>query len=77
MSIRAELQKLRTGFHPTFWIANGMELFERLAYYAQQIIFMVYMRDTLGFTEAQAGQLNGVFGGLIFLLPILGVTLAD
>jgi dipeptide/tripeptide permease len=54
-----------------------MELFERLAYYGQQIVFMIYMRNKLGFTEAQAGQLSGIFGGLIYLLPILGGTLAD
>ena len=68
---------MREGFHPTFWVANGMELFERLAYYGQQIVFMIYMRNRLGFTEAQAGQLSGIFGGLIYLLPILGGTLAD
>jgi len=77
VNLGAELQKLRTGFHPTFWVANGMELFERLAYYGQQIVFMVYMRDRLGFTESQAGQLSAVFGGLIYLLPIVGGTLAD
>jgi dipeptide/tripeptide permease len=71
------LRRLRQGFHPTFWVANGMELFERLAYYGQQIVFMVYLRNDLGFTEAQAGQLSGVFGGLIYLLPVLGGTLAD
>jgi dipeptide/tripeptide permease len=54
-----------------------MELFERLAYYGQQIVFMIYMRNKLGFTEAEAGQLSGMFGGLIYLLPILGGTLAD
>jgi dipeptide/tripeptide permease len=68
---------IRTGFHPTFWVANGMELFERLAYYGQQIVFMIYLRNKLGFTEAEAGQLSGVFGGLLYLLPILGGTLAD
>ncbi len=77
MNVKAQLQKLRAGFHPTFWVANGMELFERLAYYGQQIVFMVYMRDRLGFTESQAGQLSAVFGGLIYLLPIIGGTLAD
>lgn len=77
MDIRAGIQKLREGFHPTFWVANGMELFERLAYYGQQIVFMVYMRNKLGFTEAEAGQLSGIFGGLLYLLPILGGTLAD
>ncbi|OGU25447.1 MAG: MFS transporter permease [Ignavibacteria bacterium GWA2_54_16] len=77
MELRASLQKIRDGFHPTFWVANGMELFERLAYYGQQIVFMVYMRNKLGFTETEAGQLSGIFGGLIYLLPILGGTLAD
>jgi len=71
------IQEIRSGFHPTFWVANGMELFERLAYYGQQIVFMIYLRNKLGFTETEAGQLSGIFGGLIYLLPILGGTLAD
>jgi len=70
-------RKLKEGFAPAFWVANGMELFERLAYYGQQIVFVIYMRNKLGFTEAEAGQLSGIFGGLIYLLPILGGTLAD
>ncbi|MCX6121876.1 MAG: MFS transporter [Ignavibacteriales bacterium] len=77
MDIKARVQEIRNGFHPTFWVANGMELFERLAYYGQQIVFMIYLRNKLGFTETEAGQLSGIFGGLIYLLPILGGTLAD
>lgn len=77
MSISSEIQKIKTGFLPSFWVANGMELFERLAYYGQQIVFMIYMRNNLGFSESEAGQLSGIFGGLIYLLPILGGTLAD
>jgi len=77
MAANIRLSDLRTGFHPTFWVANGMELFERLAYYGQQIVFMIYLRNQLGFTEGEAGQLSGIFGGLIYLLPILGGTLAD
>ncbi|KAF0153308.1 MAG: major facilitator superfamily transporter [Ignavibacteria bacterium] len=77
MNISSEIQKLKTGFHPSFWVANGMELFERLAYYGQQIVFMIYLRNNLGFTETEAGTLSGVFGGLIYLLPILGGALAD
>ncbi|TSA30763.1 MAG: MFS transporter [Ignavibacteriales bacterium] len=77
MSLTAEIQKVKTGFHRSFWVANGMELFERLAYYGQQIVFMVYLRNNLGFSESEAGQLSGMFGGLIYLLPILAGTLAD
>jgi len=54
-----------------------MELFERLAFYGQQIIMGIYFRNKLGFTETEAGSLSGIFGGLIYLLPILGGTLAD
>ena len=77
MDFRAKVKEIRNGFHPSFWVANGMELFERLAYYGQQIVFMIYLRNKLGFTESEAGQLSGIFGGLIYLLPILGGTLAD
>ncbi len=51
MQIRQNLIDIKNGFHPTFWVANGMELFERLAYYGQQIVLMVYLRNKLGFTE--------------------------
>lgn len=77
MKISSKIDYLKKGFHPSFWVANGMELFERLAYYGQQIVFMIYMRNNLGFSEAEAGQLSGMFGGLLYLLPILGGTLAD
>ena len=77
MPIRERLKTVFGMFHPSFWIANGMELFERLAYYGQQIVFMVYLRNNLGFTESQAGTLSGIFGGLIYLMPILAGTLAD
>lgn len=77
MGFSSRWKELRADFHPSFWVANGMELFERLAYYGQQIVFMVYLRNNLGFTESEAGGLSGVFGGLIYLLPILGGTLAD
>ncbi|HAL55364.1 MAG TPA: MFS transporter [Bacteroidetes bacterium] len=71
------MNKLREGFHPTFWIANGMELFERLAYYGQATVLSIFLRDHLHFTEIESGQLSSIFGGLIYALPILGGTLAD
>lgn len=77
MSFSQRMQELRSGLHPTFWVANGMELFERRAYYGQAIILGIYLRDTLHFSEIQAGELSSVFGGLIYLLPIFAGTLAD
>jgi len=71
------LEQLKTGFQPSFWVANGMELFERLAYYGQATILSVFLRDHLKFNEVQAGQLSSIFGGLIYFLPIFAGALAD
>ncbi|MBX7153101.1 MFS transporter [bacterium] len=68
---------MREGFHPTFWVANGMELFERLAYYGQATVLSIFLRDHLKFSEVEAGQLSSIFGGLLWLFPILAGTLAD
>jgi dipeptide/tripeptide permease len=54
-----------------------MELFERLAYYGQATVLSVFLRDHLHFNEIEAGTLSSIFGGLIYLLPIIGGTLAD
>jgi dipeptide/tripeptide permease len=77
MNISASLTKLKTGFLPSFWVANGMELFERLAYYGQATILSVFLRDHLKFDEVEAGQLSSIFGGLIYFLPIFAGALAD
>lgn len=70
-------EQLKTGFQHSFWVANGMELFERLAYYGQATILSVFLRDHLKFDEVQAGQLSSIFGGLIYFLPIFAGALAD
>jgi len=67
----------KSNFQPTFWVANGMELFERLAYYGQATILSVFLRDHLRFNEVEAGQLSSILGGLIYFLPIFAGALAD
>jgi dipeptide/tripeptide permease len=71
------IRELREGFHRTFWVANGMELFERLAYYGQGTILSIFLRDHLKFSEQEVGNISSVFGGLIYFLPIFAGTLAD
>lgn len=77
MSLSTNFQKLKTDFQPSFWVANGMELFERLAYYGQATILSIFLRNHLKFSEIEAGQLSSIFGGLIYLLPIFAGALAD
>ena len=77
MSIGSNIAKIKSGFQPSFWVANIMELFERVAYYGQATILSVFLRDHLKFNEVQAGQLSSIFGGLIYFLPIFAGALAD
>jgi POT family proton-dependent oligopeptide transporter len=77
MGMMDGLDKIRKGFHRTFWVANGMELFERLAYYGQATVLSLYLRNTLKFNEIESGQLSSIFGGLLYLLPVFAGTLAD
>lgn len=77
MSIGNSIAKIKSGFQPSFWVANIMELFERVAYYGQATILSVFLRDHLHFNEVQAGQLSSIFGGLIYFLPIFAGALAD
>ena len=77
MEFRKSLAEFKNGFHPTFWVANGMELFERLAYYGQATVLSIYLRDHLHFNEIEAGQISSVFGGLLWFFPIFAGTLAD
>ncbi|NWF49111.1 MAG: MFS transporter [Ignavibacteriaceae bacterium] len=77
MAVSENINKLKSGFQTSFWVANGMELFERLAYYGQATILSVFLRDHLNFNEVQAGQLSSIFGGLIYFLPIFAGALAD
>ncbi len=77
VSFGQRLQEIRTGFKPAFWVANLTELFERLSYYSVQSVLALYLYETLHFSQAQAGDLIGYFGAVVWFLPILGGTLAD
>lgn len=70
-------ERLTKGFHRVFWVANVMELFERLAYYGQATILTIYLTNHLGMSVIDAGKLSSVFGGLLYFLPIFAGTLAD
>ncbi len=77
MSFQEKVSEVTNGFHRAFWVANGMELFERLAYYGQATVLSVYLRDHLKFSPIEVGQISSVFGGLIYFLPIFAGTIAD
>lgn len=77
MGFGERVKEIREGFEPAFWVANGTELFERLAYYATTAVLAIYLHENLHLTVEQAGGLLGIFGFVVWFLPVLGGTLAD
>ena len=77
MSFYERLQEIRTGFERPFWVANISELFERLSYYAAFASLARYLNETLHFPVKRVGALTGLFGALVWLLAIIGGTVAD
>lgn len=77
MAFSERVKEIREGFEPSFWVANGTELFERLAYYATTAVLAIYLHENLRMTVEQAGDLIGIFGFVVWFLPVLGGTLAD
>ena len=77
MSFAQRWQEVRTGFQPSFWVANFTELFERLAYYGPQAVFAIYLHERLGLSSSQTTWLIGYYGFVVWFMPILGGALAD
>lgn len=77
MNVAQRVKEIRAGFQLPFWVANGTELFERLAYYGAQAVLAIYLHEHLRFSEEQTGLLQGVYGFVVWILPIFGGALAD
>ena len=65
-----------------FWVANTMEIFERMAWYGFFAVSSLYITGPvetggLGFTSEQRGTLQGVITFILYLLPVLTGALAD
>ena len=66
-----------TKFSKAFWVANSVELLERLAYYAVFIVITLYLSNVWGFSDIEAGVISGTFSACLYLLPTFAGALAD
>lgn len=64
-------------FSKPFWVANFVELLERLAYYAVFIVITLYLSNVWGFTDIEAGVIAGLFSASLYLLPLFAGAYAD
>ena len=68
--------KKRTRFPQVFWVANTIEVLERLAYYGIYFGFGIYM-ESLGYTRGQLGVVQSVFLFLSYAVPVVSGSFAD
>lgn len=64
-------------FSKAFWVANSVELLERLAYYAIFISLTLYLSNVWSFSDAEAGVVAGCFSALLYFLPTFVGAYAD
>jgi POT family proton-dependent oligopeptide transporter len=76
VELSAQFDRLRTSFVRSFWVANTLELFERLAFYGTKAILAVYLVERVGLGTL-GNTLVGLYGFAIFFLPILAGTVVD
>lgn len=76
MNLKERAKEITTGFAPTFWVANTLELFERLAYYGAKAVLTVYLANKVGLSE-EAGFLAGLFNAVLFGLPVVAGVFVD
>lgn len=72
----------RQPFGRAFYLANGMEIFERLAWYGFFSLSSLYLTSPvsqggLGFSDQDRGYIQGMIPFLLYLLPVLTGALAD
>jgi POT family proton-dependent oligopeptide transporter len=66
----------RTAFPRVFWVANGIEVLERFAYYGIYFGFGIYMAS-LGYTRSQLGFVQSIFLFLSYGIPVVSGSFAD
>jgi MFS family permease len=69
-------------FPRTFWIANTMEIFERMAWYGFFAVAALYMTGpietgALGFTMEEKGLILAIVPFFLYIFPVLTGALAD
>lgn len=66
----------------TFWIANVMEIFERMSWYGWFTVMAVYVTGSvatggLGFSTELRGALQGIVPFFLYLFPVVTGAMAD
>lgn len=68
---------LKQGHPKGLYLLFCVEMWERFSFYGMRALIVLYMIQTLAFTAEKAGNIYGLYTGLVYLTPLIGGYLAD
>jgi dipeptide/tripeptide permease len=64
-------------FSRAFWVANGVELLERAAWYGVFVVITLYLSRILGYSDVEAATAGGALSAGLYFLPTFSGAYAD
>ena len=71
------LNIFRQGHPKGLYLLFCIEMWERFSFYGMRALIVLYMVQNLMFSAEKAGNIYGLYTGLVYLTPLLGGYLAD
>ena len=64
--------------HPKgLYLLFFVEMWERFSYYGMRALLVLYMVQSLMYSTSKAGNIYGLYTGLVYLTPVIGGYIAD
>ena len=71
------LNVFRQGHPKGLYLLFCVEMWERFSYYGMRALIVLYMVQNLMYSTQKAGNIYGLYTGLVYLTPLIGGYLAD
>ena len=71
------LNILKQGHPKGLYLLFCVEMWERFSFYGMRALLVLYMIQELMYSSQRAGNIYGLYTGLVYLTPLLGGYLAD
>ncbi len=71
------LNILKQGHPKGLYLLFCVEMWERFSFYGMRALIVLYMIENLMFSAQKAGNIYGLYTGLVYLTPLVGGYLAD
>ena len=67
----------RQGHPKGLYLLFCLEMWERFSYYGMRALIVLYMVQNMMYSTQKAGNIYGLYTGLVYLTPLIGGYLAD